>query len=374
MSQPQPGDARRRAQSAPEPNDSRKPDGPSDLTSPAWKYIARKTVREFSSDECTDLAAALTYYAVLSIFPALLALVSVLGLVGDPAKITDALLEIVADLGPASAVETLREPITAMTQTQGAGVAFVLGLVTALWSASAYVGAFGRAMNRIYEIDEGRPFWKLRPVVIGVTVVAVGIISVISLSLVASGPVAKAIGDVIGLGSTALAVWNIAKWPVLTALVVLVVAILYYATPNVRQPEFRWMSLGALLAIITAALASLGFGLYVANFASYESTYGPIGGVIVFLLWLWIINLALLFGAELNSEIERGRELQAGIPAEETLQLPPRDSRKSEKNAAKEAEDIRRGRTLRSGRIARPEVDGAIEDHAATASTDDIRR
>lgn len=335
---------------APDPDDPRKPDDPTDLHKQSWKYVARKTMREFTADECTDIAAALTYYAVLALFPALLALISVLGLVGDPAKTTDALLKIVGDVGPASAVDTLRGPIENMAQAPNAGFAFVIGFAAALWSASGYVGAFGRAMNRVYEIEEGRPFWKLRPVMILVTLVAVVLIALIAVSLVLSGPVAQAVGELIGLGGTAVTVWNVAKWPVLLGLVVLVIAILYYATPNVRQPRFRWMSLGALLAIVTAAVASLGFAFYVANFASYEETYGSVAGVIVFLLWLWIINLALLFGAEFDSEVERGRELQAGIPAEEVLQLPPRDTRKSDKVAAKEAEDVRRGSKLRRSR------------------------
>jgi len=347
VSQQQQSESRRKDRSAPDPDDPRKPDGPTELTKPSWKYVARKTAREFSADQCTDIAAALTYYAVLSLFPALLVVVSLLGLVGDPAKTTDALLKIVGDLGPVSAVQTLRGPIESMTRAPSAGLALAISLAAAVWSASGYVGAFGRGMNRIYEIDEGRPFWKLRPMRILVTVVAVALIAVIAGSLVLSGPVARSVGDAVGLGGTAVMVWNIAKWPVLVVLVVLIVAILYYATPNVRQPKFRWMSLGALVAIVAAVVSSLVFGFYVANLASYQKTYGSVAGVIVFLLWLWIVNLALLFGAEFDSELERGRQLQAGIPAEKTLQLPPRDTRKSEQNAAKEAEDIRRGEALR---------------------------
>ena len=376
MSQQPRSDSRRKDRSAPDPDDPRKPDHPTDLTKRSWKYVARKTAREFSADQCTDIAAALTYYAVLSLFPAVLAVISILGLVGDPAKTTDALLNIVGDLGPASAVQTLRGPIESMTRAPSAGLALVFSLAVALWSASGYVGAFGRAMNRIYEIDEGRPFWKLRPVRLLVTVVTVGLLAVIAGSLVLSGPVARSVGELVGLGGTAVTVWNIAKWPVLIALVVLVVAILYYATPNVRQPAFRWMSLGALVAIVAAVVASLVFGFYVANFASYEKTYGSVAGVIVFLLWLWIVNLALLFGAEFDSELERGRQLQAGIPAEKILQLPPRDTRKSERDAAKEAEDVRRGEALRlagasgsdrgtsDGDLAR--ADGARSDDART--------
>jgi membrane protein len=332
---------------APHPDDPRKPDDPTDLTKPSWKYILRKTMREFGQDQCTDLAAALTYYGVLALFPAILAVISLLGLVGDPQRTVDAMLGIVSDLGQADTVDTLRPTIEQLVNAPAAGLAFVTGLLGALWSASGYVGAFGRAMNRMYEVDEGRPFYKLRPVMLLVTLVAVTIIAIIGLSLVVSGPVAEAIGNAIGLGGVALTVWNIAKWPVLLALVVLVVAILYYATPNVQQPKFRWMSMGALIAIVVALLASVGFGFYVSNFGSYNETYGSLAGVIVFLLWVWIVNNALLFGAEFDSELERGRQLQAGIAAEESLQLPPRDTTKIEKDEKKEAEDVRRGRALR---------------------------
>jgi membrane protein len=304
-------------------------------------------MREFSDDQCTDLAAALTYYGVLALFPAIIAVISLLGLVGNPQRTVDALLGIIADLGQQDAVETLRPTIEQLANAPAAGLAFVTGLLGALWSASGYVGAFGRAMNRMYEVKEGRPFYKLRPVMLLVTLVSVTLIAVIGLSLVVSGPVAEAIGEAIGLGGAALTLWNIAKWPVLAALVVLVIALLYYATPNVKQPKFKWMSMGAGIAILVAVIASLLFGFYVSNFGSYNETYGSLAGVIVFLLWIWIMNNALLFGAEFDAEVERGRELQAGIAAEETLQLPPRDTKKIEKDERKEAEDIKRGRELR---------------------------
>jgi membrane protein len=203
-------------------------------------------------------------------------------------------------------------------------------------------------MNRIYEIREGRPFWKLRPVMLAVTLVAVSLVALVALALVLTGPAARAVGDAIGLGSTALLVWNIAKWPVILLVVVFVVAILYYVTPNVKQPHFRWVSVGAAVAIVVWILASVAFGFYVSTFASYDKTYGALAGVVVFLLWLWITNLALLFGAELDAELERGRELQSGLPAERSLQLPPRDTRGTDKADAKEAEDVARGRRLRT--------------------------
>jgi membrane protein len=336
-----------RARAAADPEDDRKPDSLGDIRKRSWIYVARKTLREFSKDQCTDLAAALTYYAVLALFPALVALVSLLGVLGQGQSTVDALLEIVDQVGPASAVDSLRPTIEQLSSSQGAGIALVIGLLGALWSASGYVGAFGRAMNRIYEVGEGRPIWKLRPVQLLVTLFAVLLVAVAAAALVLTGPVAEAVGEQIGLGSTAILVWDIAKWPVLLGIVVLIVAVLYYATPNVKQPKFRWISLGALFAIVVWILASAAFGFYVATFSSYNKTYGSLAGVVVFLLWLWITNLALLAGAELDAELERGRQLQAGIAAEETIQLPPRDTRKIDKAEDKERSDIEDGRAIR---------------------------
>ena len=337
------------ARPTPNPEAAGKPETPVQLTKPSWKYIARKTLREFTDDQCLDLAAALTYYAVLSLFPALLALVSLLGLFGQQGK-TDELITALSDMGAGPVADTIRAPLDQLTQNQSAGFALIIGVIGALWSASGYVGAFGRAMNRIYEIREGRPFWKLRPLMIVITLAAVILAGMVAIGLVVSGPVARAIGDAIGLGETAVTVWNVLKWPVLLGLAALVVAILYYATPNVRQPKFRWISVGAAVAIVTWVLASALFGVYVSNVASYNKTYGSLAGVIIFLLWLWITNLALLFGAELDAEIERGRQLQAGIAAERDIQLPPRDTRVMDKTEAKDTADIEQGRELRRTR------------------------
>ncbi|KIS29119.1 ribonuclease BN [Arthrobacter sp. SPG23] len=336
-----------KARTAPAPDDSRKPDSPADVSKPSWKYIAKKTFREFTKDQCPDLAAALTYYSVLSIFPALLALVSLLGIFGDAQKTTSALLDIVQGIAPGETVNTLRPVVEDLAGSSAAGFTLVLGLLTALWSASGYVGAFGRAMNRVYEVDEGRPFLKLRGTMLGVTLVNLLIVVVLAAMLVLSGPVAESVGNVIGLGDAFLAVWNIAKWPVMLVLVIAAIAVLFYATPNVKQPKFRWMSMGSAIALVVFLLASLAFGFYVANFNSYNKTYGAIGGVIIALLWLWILNMSLLFGAEFDAEMERGRQLQAGIEAEETIQLPPRDTKQSDKLQVREEEDIRRGRDLR---------------------------
>jgi membrane protein len=336
-----------KATTAPDPDDPRKPSLPTDLNRPTRKFILKNTVREFLDDECTDVAAALTYYAVLSLFPAILALVSILGLVGQSQETTSTVLNMLKDMGADSMVKTIDRPIRQLTQNQAAGFALVLGLLLSVWSASGYVNSFGRAMNRIYEIDEGRPIWKLRPMMLLVTVVLLILAAATALALVVSGPVAEVVGGTIGLSDVAVTVWGIAKWPVLLGIVIVMVAILYHYTPNVRQPKFQWVSVGAVVAIVAWVVASAAFGFYVANFGSYDQTYGSLAGAIVFLLWLWITNLALLFGAELDAETERGRELQAGIEAEETIQLPPRDTTKSEKDAEKAAKQVAEARELR---------------------------
>jgi membrane protein len=329
------------------PDHPAKPDSPPDLHGGSWRFALRRAFAEFSQDQCTDLAAALTYYAVLSLFPAALALVAVLGLFGQDRSTIDSVLQVLGDVGASSAVATVRPALEHLMSSQMSGLALVVGVLGALWSASGYIGAFGRAMNRVYEVGEGRPFWKLRPMQIAVTVIALLLVGVIAVGLVVSGSLASAIGRAIGLGDTAVTVFQIAKWPVIVAVVVVVIALLYSATPNVRQPKFRWMSVGALTALVVWVVASAAFGLYVASFGHYDKTYGSFGGVIVFLLWLWITNLALLFGAELDSELERSRELQAGMAAEDKLLLPPKDERQLRKRDKKEARARERAVDLR---------------------------
>jgi len=355
------------------PDAARKPDSPTDLTRPTWKFALRNAVREFMDDQCTDLAAALTYYAVLSLFPALLAAVSLLGVFGQGEQTTNALLGIARDLGPDTTVKALEGPIRSLTSSQAAGFSLVIGILVALWSASGYVRAFSRAMNRIYEIGEGRPIWKLTPIQLAVTVLAVLLIGVVAVALVVTGPLAAAIGNAIGLGDAALVTWRIAKWPVLALLVVFIIAVLYHTTPNVKQPKFRWLSTGAVVALLTWAIASAAFGLYVSGFSHYEKTYGALAGVIIFLLWLWITNLALLFGAEFDSELERGRELQAGMHAADELQLPPRDTQRLEKKQQHEDEARARAERLRrsaAGRATGGEDGSTIDvrDDAAATS------
>jgi len=286
----------------------------------------KRTIARFRHDNLSDWAAALTYYGLLALFPGLLALVSIVGLVGDPQEATRTLTEIVGALGPDSAAQTFAGPIESVASDRGAaGVAFVLGLAVALWSASSYVGAFMRASNVIYETREGRPFWKLRPLQIAVTLAMVLIGVMLVVGLVLTGPVVDAVAGPLGIGSTAVTLWNVAKWPAMAAAFVLMVGLLYYASPNAKIRGFKWVTPGSLVAIVVWAAASTGFALYVANFGSYDKTYGTLGGLIVLLVWLWISNLAILFGHQLNAELEREAEIGEGQPgAEREIQLQPR--------------------------------------------------
>jgi membrane protein len=339
-------------------DDERKPDSPLQLTRRSWTYVLRKTWREFGDDHCTDLAAGLTYYAVLALFPAAIAVISLVGVFGQGQTSVDKILEILKPLVSPSTLSTISPALDSIASSHQAGLGLVIGLVGALWSASGYVGAFGRAMNDVYEIDEGRPFWKLRPAMLLVTLLAVFLVAVVLVMLVVSGPLASSIGSVIGLSSQAVTVWNVAKWPLIVLFVVAIVAILYYTTPNVKQPKFRWLSVGAFVAIVVWILASVAFAFYVATFGSYDKTYGSLAGAVLGLLWLWLTNVALLFGAELDSELERGRQLQAGIAAEEELQLPARDTRGIRKARKKEQKDIARGRAIRVQAEQDAEQDG----------------
>ncbi|MFT2815947.1 YihY/virulence factor BrkB family protein [Leifsonia sp. A12D58] len=338
---------KKEAAPAPAPDHPDKPASPTDVSKRSWKYALRKSFREFTADECPDSAAALTYYAVLSVFPAAIALISLLGIFGQGKNSTDAILSLVEEIAPGETADVIRGPLEQISSSSAVGLGLVFGIVLAVWSASGYVGAFSRAMNRIYDVPEGRPFWKLRPVQLVVTIVEIILVLIMLLLVIVSGPVTTAIGNALGIGETAQLVWSILKWPVLALAAVLLIAVLYYGAPNVKQPKFRWISVGATVALVAALVASLLFGLYVANFSNYDRTYGSLAGAVVFLLWLWIVNLALLFGAEFDAELERGRQLQAGIAAEEAIQLPPRDSRKSDKAAKKAQADIEEGRRLR---------------------------
>jgi len=305
------------------------PATPTDLQAASWWSVLKRTVREFREDNLTDWAAALTYYGVLAIFPALIVLVSVLGLIGDSA--TQPLIDNLGEVAPGPAKEIFTSAIENLQGSKGAaGVFFIVGLAGALWSASGYVAAFMRASNSIYDMPEGRPVWKTLPVRVGLTVVLLALLAISAVAVTLTGGLAKEVGGVIGLSDSAVTVWNIAKWPVLLLVVSFMFALLYWAAPNVKHPKFRWVSPGGILAVIGWVIASLAFAFYVANFGSYNKTYGALAAPIVFLVWLWISNVVILLGAEFNAELERGRAIEAGHPEEREPFVEPRDTRKME--------------------------------------------
>jgi membrane protein len=301
------------------------PDHPGELGGSSWWAILKRTVKEFQDDNLTDWAASLTYYGVMALFPMLIALVSVLGLFGSEGSVTS-LINSLNAVGLGGIARSITTPLNDVVQHRSsAGVLLVVGIVVALWSASGYIGAFMRAANAIYEVEEGRPFYKLRPLQLLVTLVMVVLLALVAIGLVITGPLTDAVGDLLGLGHTATTIFSIAKWPVMLVIVMAMFAGLYYIAPNVRQPKFRWVSPGGIVAVVIWIAASAAFGLYIAHFNDYSKTYGTLGSVITFLVWLWISNLALLFGAELDAELERERELKEGLPARDELQLPPRE-------------------------------------------------
>jgi membrane protein len=299
-----------------------------------WWPVLKRTVAEFREDNLTDWAAALTYYSVLAIFPALIVLVSILGLVGESA--TQPLIDNLGTVAPGPAKDIFTSALKNLQGDQGAaGVLFVVGLIGALWSASGYVGAFMRASNAIYDIDEGRPVWKTLPVRVSLTLVLLTLLAISTIAVVLTGGLAERFGDIVGLGSTAVTIWNIAKWPVLLVVVSFMFALLYWAAPNVKHPGFRWISPGGVLAVIAWLIASGAFGLFVSNFGSYNKTYGALGGVVVFLVWLWISNIVILLGAEFNAELERQRAIEGGMePPDKEPFVEPRDTRKIEHQEA----------------------------------------
>jgi membrane protein len=309
----------------------RAPEKPTNLRARSWFGVLKRTVREFKADNVTDWAAALTYYGVLAIFPAIIALVSILGLIGPSA--TQPLINNIGKLAPGSVHQLLTSAITNLQHSRGAaGVLFFVGLGGAIWSASGYISAFMRASNSIYDIEEGRPFFITIPVRIAVTVVLLVLLVISALAVVLTGSLAGQIGKILGIGGTAVTVWDIAKWPVLLLIVSFMFSILYWASPNVKHPGFRWLSPGGIFAVAVWVIASGAFAFYVANFSSYNKTYGTMATPIIFLVWLWISNIAVLLGAEWNAEIERGRQIEAGHPADREPFVEPRKAPKSARN------------------------------------------
>jgi membrane protein len=291
-----------------------------------WPTLKR-TALEFQEDNLTDWAAALTYYGLLALFPALIVLVSLVGLLGDPQSTTNTLTDIVTKVGPDSAATTFEGPIRQVTESRGtAGFALIASTLVALWSASGYLGAFIRASNVIYETREGRPFWKLRPLQLLMTLVVVLLLAVMTVGVVLTGPIVSDVAEPIGVSDTAVSIWSYAKWVLIALLFLGIISLIYYASPNVKQRAFKWITPGAIVALVVWLLASAGFGLYVSQFGSYNKVYGSLAGVVIVLIWMWLTNLAILFGHELNAERERDVQLEEGVPdAEREIQLEPRD-------------------------------------------------
>lgn len=321
----------------------------SGVNGPGMKGTIKRTLAEFSAKGGTDLAAGLTYYTVFSIFPALLAIVSLLGIFGGGDDSIDQILEMLQeDFGVAEGqLETIQQMLSEVTAVGGAGILFAVGVLGAMWSASNYVNGFSRVMNTVYGVKEGRPVWKLRPWMLMITAIVLICVVLVIVALVLSGGIAEGVGSAIGLGETAVTVWGIAKWPVVVAIVVFIIALLYWGTPNVRPPKFRWLSGGALLGLAVVAVTTAGFGFYVANFGSYNATFGAVAGVIVMLTWLWLVNTSLVLGAFFDAELERARELAAGLPAEEEFQLELRGAKGVEKAEQKQAELVAQSRRIR---------------------------
>jgi membrane protein len=303
------------------------PDQPTKLPRRAWPDVLKRTYKEYKADNLGDLAAALTYYGVLAIFPMLVVLVSLLGLLGQ--SVTQPLIDNLAKVAPGAAKQIFTSAIHNIQSHQGtAGVVFVVGLAAALWSASGYIAAFMRASNIVWDVEEGRPIYKTIPIRLGTTLVTVLLLTFTAVAVVVTGGLAKQVGNLIGAGQSAVTIWDIAKWPVLLVVVAVILAILYYVSPNVRQPGFRWVTPGGLFAVLMWVLASALFAFYVSNFSSYNKTYGALASVIVFLVWLWITNTVILLGAELNAEIERGRQIEGGQRADREPFLPLRSEPK----------------------------------------------
>ncbi len=309
------------------PNDRPPLERPTELDRRSWLGVLKRTIREFRDDQLTDRAAALTYYGILSIFPALLALVSVLGLLGQGS--IQPLIDNLREFAPGPARDLLTTVLKNLQNSQRtAGFFAIVGIAVALWSASGYVAAFMRASNHVYEMPEGRPIWIKLPVRVAVTAVLLVLLAVSAFAVVLTGSLADRVGKIFGIGDTATMVWDIAKWPALIVIVSLMLAILYWAAPNVRHPSLRWITPGSILAVIVWIIASAAFAFYVANFGSYNKTYGALAGVVIFLIWLWISNIAVLLGVELDAELQRGRAIEAGHPPDKGPYAEPRSTRK----------------------------------------------
>ncbi|CAH0154347.1 YihY/virulence factor BrkB family protein [Microbacterium sp. Bi128] len=344
----------------PESDGAEGPTAPTHLQPQTWRYLLHRTAGDFVGHRGFDAAASLTFFSVLAIFPAGLAIMAVVGIVSDSAEVRERLLSLFDGVAPRAVADTAETILTSVSGSTGADITLVTSIAVALWSSSIYVSAFGRNVNRIYGVAEGRPYWKRKPLQLGLTVVLLVAVMVMVAVVMASTPVLRNLGSWLGIGDTALAIWNVARWAVFAAAGAVVIAILYKGTGNVRLPGFRWLGLGAALALVVMAAASMGFGFYVGNFARYNVTFGAFAGATVFLIWLFLINTALLIGAEFNAQVERGRELEAGMPAEERLQLPLRDDTAIRARERAESITVHRGALIRQGRPLPPRPDSWV--------------
>jgi membrane protein len=310
------------------------------------KLAGLRAYHGFIRDRGIDSAAALSFFAALVVFPSALALVSAFAVLDDKTHAPADILRIVDLIAPRQAVASLHGPLEQLLSIPNAGIALALGVVLTVWTLSGYVTAFGRAIDTAYGVQEGRRWIPLRARSIVVSAALVVIGAGVVLLIAGTPAAAQAVARTAGLPDWLVDVWDIAKWPVLAALAILVVAILYYYSPNVRHLRIRWVTLGALLAITVWVLATTGFAIYVLNFSHYNRVYGWLGGAVVLLLWLYLSNLVVVFGAEMDAEIVRVRQLLAGIASQDAIQLPVRSTQRIETLERWAREDDERGRVL----------------------------
>lgn len=326
-------------------------DSPAQLSRGDWRVVFTRTVHEYRIHQVQDIAAALTFYALLAMLPALLATLATIGIFGSAQTAAESVLQVIDDLGGASVADALQEPLDQLVEASNAGLAFAIGLVATLWAASGFVGSFGRGMNRVYGVKEGRPFWEMRPAMLAVSAALVVLVAIAGVALVVTGPVAEAVASAAGLDEGVAFWWDLAKLPVLAAIGITVLALLYWAAPNVKRRHLRWFSVGAVGALLAWIITTALFGAYVLGFGTYQRTYGVLGGVIAFLLWIWLSNLAMLFGAVLDTEVERARQLHAGIDAAQQMQLPLRDDRLIISNRTRRANDVHASERMRADAV-----------------------
>ncbi|WP_297007749.1 YihY/virulence factor BrkB family protein [uncultured Corynebacterium sp.] len=356
-----------------------------DTASPAWRRIPGRAVRRFVDQDFVDFVGSLAFRALLALFPGLIALVSILALFGQSEESVIRLLNDVEAVTPEHSWESVRPVLESILRTPQAGLGLVIGLVTTLWTASGYIKTFSRTMNAVYGITEGRGLFKWNMQMYLLTGLFLLLAAVGLIVSVVAGPVAEAVGELIHLETAVITVWRYVRWVLVIMVVVLGVGMLYRITPNVRMRRtwggrhfpwylfwLRWFTVGASLSIVATILATMLFFLYVAKAGSFNATYGALAGVVVLMVWLFIVNAALVFGALIDSEVVRMRQLRAGLPAEETLQLRVRDSSASDKRESKNARDVEWAREVR--RNAEGEADGPETPPAAGSDYSQGRR